>query len=244
MRYFYDFHIHSCLSPCGSPDMTPSNIARMAALAGCRIIAVSDHNSTGNCRPVAKAAEEAGIVAIPAMELTTSEEVHVLCLLPDLDAADAFGSYVRARLPDVKNRPEIFGDQTLMDEDDTVLGFEDRLLLNACSISANEVPALVRSFGGVAIPAHIDRNSFSLLSNLGFFDRAEGFPAAEITRQCNPAVLAREHPELAGLPYIVNSDAHYLTDMPDAAYAIELPGPTAAEVIRIIKEGRIWDIFY
>ena len=81
MRYYYDFHIHSCLSPCGSPDMTPSNIARMAALAGCQIIAVSDHNSTGNCRSVAKAAEEAGIVAIAAMELTTSEEVHILCLL-------------------------------------------------------------------------------------------------------------------------------------------------------------------
>jgi len=244
MRYYYDFHIHSCLSPCGSPDMTPSNIARMAALAGCQIIAVSDHNSTGNCRSVAKAAEEAGIVAIAAMELTTSEEVHILCLLPDLEAADAFGAYVRARLPDVKNRPEIFGDQTLMDEDDTILGFEERLLLNACSISVNEIPALIRSFGGAAIPAHIDRNSFSILSNLGFYDRSAGFAVAEITRHCSPSVLAKGHPELIGLPYVINSDAHNLSDMPDAAFAIELACPTAVEVIGRINTGYIEDIFY
>ena len=87
MGYYFDFHLHSCLSPCGDNDMTPYNMANMAALAGYQIIALSDHNTTKNCPAIIKAAEAAGIVAIPAMELTTMEEVHVLCLLPDLTAA-------------------------------------------------------------------------------------------------------------------------------------------------------------
>jgi PHP family Zn ribbon phosphoesterase len=243
MRYFYDLHIHSCLSPCASPDMTPSNIARMAVLAGYDIIAVSDHNTTGNCRSVLKAAATEGITAVPAMELTTSEEVHVLCLLPDPEAADAFGAFVRSRLPDIRNRPDIFGEQTLMDEDDTVLGTEERLLLNACSISINEAAALVRSFGGAAVPAHIDRSSFSVLSNLGFLDRSLGFPAVEITRGCDRERFTAEHPELRGLPYIINSDAHYLSDMPDRVHSIELAHPSPKEVIKKINEGVIGNVF-
>ena len=243
MRFFFDLHIHSCLSPCADPSMTPSNIARMAALAGYRIIAVADHNSTGNCRSLIKAAADAGILALPAMELTTSEEVHVLCLLPDADAADAFGRHVRKRLPAIRNDPERFGEQLLMDEDDTVLGQEEILLYNAADIGLCETPALLRAFGGVAVPAHIDRGSFSVYANLGFLDRSIGFPAVEITRGCHPALLSAAHPELSGLPYIVNSDAHDLSAMPDPQYTIELACPSSRDVIRSIYEGALADVF-
>ena len=38
MNLAYDLHIHSCLSPCGDDDMTPANIAGMAALKGLDVV--------------------------------------------------------------------------------------------------------------------------------------------------------------------------------------------------------------
>jgi PHP family Zn ribbon phosphoesterase len=220
--------------------MTPSNIARMAALAGYSIISVSDHNTTGNCRSLIRAAQEAGIVAVPAMELTTSEEVHVLCLLPDPDAADEFGRYVFDRLPEISNRPEIFGEQILMDHDDTIIGYEQRLLHNATDISITDVPEIINGFGGIAIPAHIDRNSFSVLSNLGFLDPTLGFPAVEITRDCNIPNLVSKHAELAGMPYYINSDAHDLYSIQNAEFCLDLEETSAKEVIDVFRKGELF----
>jgi PHP family Zn ribbon phosphoesterase len=239
MFCYCDFHIHSCLSPCGQPEMTPSNIARMAALQGYNIIAVSDHNTTGNCRAVIRAAAEAGIVAIPAMELTTSEEVHMLCLLPSADAADEFGKFVYERLPDIRNEPGFFGEQILMDFDDNILGYEERLLINATDISLQDVPALLAVYGGVAIPAHIDRSSFSILSNLGYIDRSLGFRAVEISRGCDPRILLENYPELDNMPYYKNSDAHDLYSMLTAKNGLELVEITAEEIIDIFKRGDV-----
>ena len=66
----YDLHIHSCLSPCGDDDMTPANIAGMAALKGLDAVALTDHNSCKNCPAFLAAAKEYGIIGIPGMELT------------------------------------------------------------------------------------------------------------------------------------------------------------------------------
>ena len=90
MRVFYDLHIHSCLSPCGDDDMTPNNLVHMAALAGLQVIAVADHNTTKNVPAAVKVGEECGVLVVPAMELTTKEDIHVLCLLPSLEQAETF----------------------------------------------------------------------------------------------------------------------------------------------------------
>ena len=115
MNVYYDLHMHSCLSPCGADDMTPNNLVNMAALAGLQVIAVADHNTTKNVPAAVKVGREAGVLVVPAMELTTKEDIHVLCLLPDLDAAEAFRQYVYPRLPQRKNRPKAFGNQFVMD---------------------------------------------------------------------------------------------------------------------------------
>ena len=118
MAFSYDFHIHSCLSPCGDDDMTPANIAGMASVKGLSVIAVTDHNSCKNCPAVLKAAEDCGITAIAGMELCTAEEVHVVCLFKSLEAALDFDSYVHRHIMPIKNRPDIFGRQQIMDEND------------------------------------------------------------------------------------------------------------------------------
>ncbi|MCL2285315.1 MAG: PHP domain-containing protein [Firmicutes bacterium] len=233
LELYYDFHIHSCLSPCGSNDMTPQNIANMAALAGYEIIAVADHNCMRNCKGVMEAAEQVGILAVPAMELSTMEEVHILCLLPDLKAADEFDKYVYTKLPNIRNRKDIFGRQIYMDGQGQVLGEEEKLLISAADIEIYEVYDLVKSYGGTAIPAHVDRSSFSLVSNLGFYDPAMQFPAIELTEKCDCHAFEQTH--RISLPHIFNSDAHRLDQIPDPKRKIRLKHLFAKEVIQTIE---------
>lgn len=206
----YDLHIHSCLSPCGDEDMTPANIVGMAALKELDIIAVTDHNSCKNCPAVMKLARNYGVLAIPGMELTTQEEVHVVCLFEELEKAMEFDSYVYEHLIPVVNREDIFGSQLIMDEEETVLGKVDNLLINSTDIAFDQVFDVVKSYGGVMIPAHIEKSANSLLSNLGFVPPDSRFRCFELK---NPEVLSRvqeENPYLKGCKMITDSDAHYL----------------------------------
>lgn len=229
----FDFHLHSCLSPCGSEENTPANLAGMCALAGLKAVALTDHNSVGNCAAFLEAAARHGLLALPGMELTTAEEVHVICLFPDLHAALAFGNLVCRRLPPLRNDPRVFGPQVLMDSEDTVLGEEERLLAGATDIPIYEAAALAASYGGLAYPAHIDRPSFSLLSNLGLWDPGLGFSIAEITPRCPPELLRR--PDLAGVRTLTASDAHDLAQIADPRQALELPIATAQTILNALK---------
>ena len=80
-RYYYDLHLHSCLSPCADNDMTPNNIAGMAALAGLQIAALTDHNSCKNCPAFFAACKRYGVVPVAGMELTTAEGIYLICLV-------------------------------------------------------------------------------------------------------------------------------------------------------------------
>lgn len=228
-EYSFDLHLHSCLSPCGSDDNTPANLAGTCALAGLDIVALTDHNTTGNCAAFCAAAERYGLLALPGMELTTLEEAHIICLFPDLACASAFDAIVHHRLPPMVNDPAVFGPQVLMDADDRVLGEETALLAGATGIGVYEVAGLVRSFGGTAFPAHIDRPSFSVLSNLGLWDPAMGFPLAEVSKNCPPDLFDR--PDLSGVRHITACDAHYLDQIPDAHQYMALPERTPQAVL-------------
>lgn len=233
-RYAFDLHLHSCLSPCGDDAMTPGDLAGMCALSGYDIVALTDHNTTGNCAAFCRAAEHYGILALPGMELSTAEEVHVVCIFPDVERAEAFGDYVRARLPGVKNRPELFGRQLIMDEEGEVLGEEDALLVAASDIPFCDVHALVEGYGGVSWPAHIDRSSFSLMSNLGFWLPEAGFTVAELSPRCPENFVRR--PDLEGVRFITGCDAHYLHGIPDPSQWAELPERSVEAMIRWLKE--------
>lgn len=223
MKLQYDFHIHSCLSPCGDNDMTPQNIANMSKIMGYDIIALTDHNTCGNCPAVMKAGEEIGLTVIPGMELCTSEEVHVVCLFPDIEKAMAFSDYVYSTLPPVKNRPSVFGEQLVCDENDEVTGTEEKLLITASTISCMKVVEVVTEYGGICYPAHIDRSSFSILSNLGTIDESFGFTCAEIYDMSKEKELKEKHPYLNKLKIISDSDAHYLEKMRIPEQFIDLP---------------------
>lgn len=224
MKIAYDFHIHSCLSPCGDGDMTPCNIVNMAKIMGYDIIALTDHNSCKNCPATVKAGENAGILVIPGMELCTSEEVHIVCLFPTVEDALAFSQYIYTTLPPIKNKPQIFGEQTICDENDNIIGTEEALLVTASGLSTMKVFETVKSFNGFCYPAHIDRSSFSILSNLGTIDESFGFTCAEVFDESKIDSLKSKYPYLNKLKIISDSDAHYLENMriPQDCY-MELP---------------------
>ncbi len=213
-RYYYDLHIHSCLSPCGDDDNTPNNIAGMASLCGLSIVALTDHNTTANCPAFFEAARRYGIIPIAGMELTTSEDIHIVCLFETLDNAMAFGEKVKSLRIPIENRPDIFGSQQILDGQDNIIGEEENLLINATLVSVEEVPALVAQFGGICYPAHIDRQSNGIISILGTFPSSPHFNCAEL----HDGEKAEEYIQKYNLhdkKIIVSSDAHRLTDMRD-----------------------------
>ncbi len=214
-RFYYDLHIHSSLSPCGDDDNTPNNIAGMASLNSLDIVALTDHNTCKNCPAFFVAAEKYGIIPIAGMELTTSEDIHVVCLFEKLDDAMKFSSYVDGHRVLIKNRPEFFGEQYILDGEDNVIGKEEYLLTNATEISVDDVFSLVSMYGGVAYPAHIDRASNSITAVLGTVPNDIGFKFYELHENEN-ASGASEKYNLDKTRFIISSDAHCLTDMRDA----------------------------
>ena len=235
MRYFYDMHLHSCLSPCGDNDMTPYNLVNMAALSELDFIALTDHNTCKNCPSAMKIAEKIGITLICGMELCTAEEIHVVCLFPDLESAMAFDECIYPMIPDIPNKPHIFGEQLIMDTDDNIIDIEKKLLITATNISITDVPKLVGRFGGVCYPAHIDKSSYSVLASLGSIPPECNFKAVEISAKGDVAALKSEHELLNRIPLILSSDAHYLEDInPRRAY-LELDECTPSAVINALS---------
>ena len=211
---YYDFHIHSALSPCGDKDMTPNNIVNMAAIIGLDAIAISDHNSVGNVRAAMKVGEQVGVKVLAGMEVETAEEIHVLTLYETIEAAEEVAKKVYDALPDIKNRPEIFGNQYYMDEDDNIIGEEEKLLISPTSLSTERLLDIVKSVGGLYFPAHVDRHSYSILTNLGFIPEELNIDGIEISKKVSDVgVYLDSRPDLKGYAVLRNSDAHYLTDI-------------------------------
>ncbi len=211
-RYFYDFHVHSCLSPCGDADNTPNNLAGMAFLNGVRIMALTDHNTSKNCPAFFAAARRYGIVPIGGMELTTAEDIHAVCLFETLDDAMAFNEEIDTRRIRVKNREDIFGEQLILDDEDNVIEHEENLLINATTVSLDEAPLLAAKYGGICYPAHIDRPANGAIEILGDFPHYVGFHIAELHDKSNRDSYVSTY-GLEGIRLLFSSDAHYLDQL-------------------------------
>lgn len=220
-KYRCDLHLHSCLSPCADNDMTPANIAGMAMLNGLGIVALTDHNSSKNCPAFFAACKAYGIVPVPGMELTTAEEVHMVCLFRTLEDALAFDAEVETRLLPVKNRPGIFGDQRIVNEEDELLSEFETLLITASSLPISEAVPLVKKHRGACFPAHIDRKSNGIIAVLGAVPESPFFPTVELSLSGDPAEYAAR-PDCAGKRFLRSSDAHHLWDIAEEGCALEL----------------------
>ncbi len=240
-KYYYDLHIHSCLSPCGDDDMTPNNIAGMAALNGLNIVALTDHNTTKNCPAFFEAAKRNGIIPVAGMELTTSEDIHIVCLFEKLDAAMEFDRAVEGRRMLIPNRVDIFGEQMILNGMDELIGTEPYLLSNATDISVDDVAQFVNSFGGICYPAHVDREANGIIATLGIFPDNEAFTCAGFHDGDKINEYTEKYPALKTRRHLVSSDAHYLWDMRDKQFYVELDDEpysgdkVRAELFRLLR---------
>lgn len=221
----YDLHIHSCLSPCAEDDMTPANIAGFAKLNGIDLIAVADHNAADNLPAVKEACDAYGVRLLPCIEVNTEEEIHLLAYLPTVEAALEMGRILYQRLPAAPYDTKIWGRQLVMDTDDNILEEKQKLLTGAAGLNIYEAAGLCRSLGGIAVPAHVDKDSYSLLSVLGFAPEDLPFEAYEVKRPEHalaPLLQSGRLPAGLGEHHILtSSDAHCLADI--AEYPRKLP---------------------
>ena len=231
-RYYYDLHIHSCLSPCGDNDNTPNNIVGMGVLAGLQIMALTDHNTCRNCPAFFEAAKKQGIIPVAGMELTTAEDIHMVCLFPTLESAMDFDREIQTRRILIPNRTDIFGDQYVMDGQDEIVDVEPHLLSNATTVSVEEAPALAARFGGVCYPAHIDRQANGIISTLGFLPPDMHFPTVELHAGEKEAAYRQNHVGDT-TRVVIGSDAHVLWDIRDKDAWLEIPDePYSSALVR------------
>ena len=232
-KYYYDLHIHSCLSPCGDDDSTPSNIAGLASLSELDVVALTDHNTSKNCPAFFAAARNYGIIPIAGMELTSAEDIHVVCLFETLEDALKFDEFVYTKRILIKNRPEFFGEQLILNENEEIVGKEEFLLSNATSLSFDEILPEVKRFGGIAYPAHIDRDANGLIAILGSIPEDTEYKLFEL----NDRARAEEFSSLYKIPkenFIISSDAHQLESIRDKENYFLLPEGDVGEVVKAL----------
>jgi len=229
-----DLHNHSCLSPCGSLDLSPRLMAELGAAKGIKLMALTDHNSSLNCPAFAKLCPKYGIIPIFGMEATTSEEIHILCLFTNLEASMAFSEYAYSILTPFLNNPEKTGDQVYVDEDDNIEGEVEYYLVNPLDLSIDYIGDKVNEYGGIVIPAHVDRPAFSMSSQLGVLVKGP-WTALECVRI--PPALNESPLDTMGYPLITSSDSHYPEHIGRRPFQLDvtaeelLPGGNGTEAV-------------
>ncbi len=230
MKCYYDFHIHSCLSPCGDNDMTPNNIVNMSLIKGLDAIAVTDHNCAANLEAIQRCAE-GKIILLYGMEIESSDEVHMVCLFADFESCKKMEEFVCAAMPNIANDEAIFGEQLIMNEEDEIVEKKSNLLVTASELDVYDIVEKVHAFGGVVIAAHIDKSSYSVISNLGFIPDDLKIDCVEISKNGDFDKLKETHTYLKKYTAIYSSDAHYLENISERENCIEVENFTPQSII-------------
>jgi 3',5'-nucleoside bisphosphate phosphatase len=220
-----DLHIHTVLSGCAEVEMIPSLILWQAEKKGVNLIAITDHNACHNVEAVMEAAVGTPIHVLPGMELQTREEVHLLCLFDNIEKCKALQEIVFERLPALANKEALFGPQYVVNAAGEWLWTEERLLATSTDLTLEEIVTQVALLGGLSIPAHVDRPSYSLLANLGLIPEALSIKALEVTSFFDRQAGYRQWPQLKNRCLIINGDAHRLQEIQNRTlFKMALPG--------------------
>jgi PHP family Zn ribbon phosphoesterase len=229
--YAAELHVHTVLSPCAEVEMIPPLIVQEALDRGIDLIAITDHNASANVGAVQAAAAGTPLAVLAGMELQTREEVHLLCLFDTLEQVSAWQAVVDARLPQLENNIEFFGEQFVVDETGEFIRREPRLLLTSANLSLEEAARTVVQLDGIVIPAHVDRKAFSLIANLGFVPTDAPVKALEISRHLDPAQARQEFPQIRQFPLVRGGDVHRLDEFL-GANLFTLAAPTVSELAK------------
>jgi len=211
-----DIHLHSCVSPCGDLYMSPKKIVETLAEKNIQLAALTDHNTSMNTPAFAICCKQHNIAALYGMEAQTAEELHVLTLFSSVETALDFCESWYDLLPDIRNKPEKTGDQVYVDEHDSILGEVEKYLITSASVSLDELERHVHKHNGLVIPAHVDRPSFSMTSQLGCVVNGN-WDAVEFVKPDNaPLMLPSPY------PVITSSDVHYVEHIGRRSFLLDI----------------------
>lgn len=225
-----DLHIHTCLSPCADEEMNPINILNMAKLLGTKIIGICDHNTAGNIKAIKEASEDYDIFVLCGMEVESVEEVHILCFFENVETITKWQDFIYDNLPKRANNVDFFGRQQLVDKEGNVIGEEKRMLLTSTSLTVNEISNKASEMGGLVIPAHIDKRSYSILGQLGFIPEDLQINALEFSRNASYSKIQSILGSSNKYALITSSDAHRLREMVYQKTFFYLEAPSFTEV--------------
>jgi hypothetical protein len=201
------------------------------------MIAICDHNASENVKYVLQLAEGKPLTVLPGMEVTSREEVHLLALFDRLDLLLQLQTVVYHHLPG-QNDENLFGCQVIVNERDEVEGMNQRLLIGATQLSLQEIIDQIHALGGLAIACHIDRDSYSVISQLGFVDEGIPFDALEISHSTGIKRGRLRFPELSTRPFVESSDAHFIRDIGQGFTEIFLEAGTISELKMAFEKMR------
>ncbi|HEX3032646.1 MAG TPA: ATP-binding protein [Bacillota bacterium] len=235
--YKIDLHIHTALSPCAEGEMTPPKIVHAARAKRLSCIGVTDHNSAANAGAVVAAAADSGILVVPGLEVQTREEVHLICLFETVAEAEDMQEHIKYHSPPLKNNTKHFGSQLILDSKGQLVGEEDRLLITSTFLTVDQVVSEVQKRGGICIPAHVDRPSYSLLASLGFIPADLNIHCVEVSRHSSPEEARYLFPALKNMTIIGSSDAHMLKDIGIQHSFISIKGPPCFRELKLALEG-------
>lgn len=239
-KYKIDLHNHTVLSPCGGLEMSPVAVIERAKMLGLDMIAITDHNSCKNCQAYYELGKENGIVVISGVEIQTMEEIHVVALFASVEEAMNFDAQVYEALLPIDNNPDFFGDQVIVDKDENIVGIEDRALINSVVWDFETTVNKVKEFNSICFPAHVDAQTNSVISQLGFLPPNLDIDGIGITAKCDIKAFLTNNSYLEGITVIRNSDAHYINDMGSGSCFARLEELTFAELKKAFakEEGR------
>jgi len=222
-----DLHLHTCLSPCADTQMQATAIVEQAKKVGLDMIAICDHNSAENVAAVVKAGARESLAVIGGMEVTSSEEVHILGLFDTGTDLMRMQDMVYENLPG-ENSEEAFGLQLVVDEWNNVVGKNPRLLIGATNLTVEQIVDSIHQWSGLAIASHIDRERFSLIGQLGFIPEGLKLDALEVSA---PSSAVREY----GYPVVTSSDAHFLEDIGRNPTCFMIESASLAEIRKALR---------
>ncbi len=222
-----DLHIHTCLSPCADLTMVPSGIIAQAKMQNLDIIGICDHNSFENIDAVKKTGHKDDIYVLKGIEITSSEEVHVMGFFDDNTDLKKIQYTIYKNLPG-ENDEDIFGHQLVVDGNDKIIGINNKLLIGATTLTVDKIVKIIHDFDGIAIASHIDRESFSVVGQLGFIPEDILFDAVEVSSNC-PLEKVEEYKNY-DLPIVTSSDAHFITDIGKSFTTFYINAPSFSEI--------------
>ena len=234
-----DLHVHTCLSPCAEEEMSPLAIVTEAKRKGLDIIGICDHNSTKNVGAVCQAGRREGLAVIGGIEVCSREEVHILCLFDHEQGLEQMQLLMDQNLSG-ENNSELFGQQYMCDEYDVILGQETKLLIGATKLSVEEIVDNAHRLGGLAIASHVDRDSFSMFSQLGFVPEGLHIDALEVSPRYSVAEARQYFPQTIGYSLVCFSDAHRLEEIGKTSTTFTGSEPSVKELHKALlgKDGR------